>query len=242
MRRLPSPGASRRYTSQTATSSGASSSGASWKPASLREGRDVAEVRDQEAREAGGEAVRGQHQQHVAGEREDQPDDDPARDPGIGPGRRERGEREDQQGREGLRGVDQRAGAAVLAPGQRQPGGQGAGGEHERLGLPRHRDMLLRLNEETAMILDRFRMTDRVAIVTGAGRGIGEGCALAFAEQGADLVLAARTPDQLEAVAARVRGLGTPRAGGSLRRERAERRSRIWSSARSRSSGASTWS
>jgi 7-alpha-hydroxysteroid dehydrogenase len=58
------------------------------------------------------------------------------------------------------------------------------------------------------MILDRFRMTDQVAIVTGAGRGIGEGCALAFAEQGADLVLAARTPDQLEAVAARVRGLG----------------------------------
>ena len=58
------------------------------------------------------------------------------------------------------------------------------------------------------MILDRFRMTDQVAIVTGAGRGIGEGCALAFAEQGADLVLAARTPDQLEAVAASVRGLG----------------------------------
>ena len=58
------------------------------------------------------------------------------------------------------------------------------------------------------MILDRFRMDDRVAIVTGAGRGIGEGAALAMAEMGADVVLAARTPNQIEAVAERVRGMG----------------------------------
>lgn len=58
------------------------------------------------------------------------------------------------------------------------------------------------------MILDRFRLDDRVAIVTGAGRGIGEGSALAFAEMGADVVCAARTPEQIEAVAERVRGLG----------------------------------
>ena len=58
------------------------------------------------------------------------------------------------------------------------------------------------------MILDRFRLDDRVAIVTGAGRGIGEGVALALAEVGADVVCAARSRDQLEAVAERVRGLG----------------------------------
>jgi len=58
------------------------------------------------------------------------------------------------------------------------------------------------------VILDRFRLDGRVALVTGAGRGIGQGCALAFAEMGADVVCAARTPDQIEATAERVRALG----------------------------------
>jgi 7-alpha-hydroxysteroid dehydrogenase len=58
------------------------------------------------------------------------------------------------------------------------------------------------------VILDRFRLDGRVAIVTGAGRGIGEGSALAFAEMGADVVCAARTPEQIEVVAERVRGFG----------------------------------
>jgi 7-alpha-hydroxysteroid dehydrogenase len=58
------------------------------------------------------------------------------------------------------------------------------------------------------MILDRFRLTDKVAIVTGAGRGIGAGCALAFAEMGADVVLGARTPEQLDEVAGRIRAMG----------------------------------
>ncbi len=57
-------------------------------------------------------------------------------------------------------------------------------------------------------ILDRFRITDHVAIVTGAGRGIGASTAVALAEAGADVVVSSRTADQLEAVAERVREAG----------------------------------
>ena len=57
-------------------------------------------------------------------------------------------------------------------------------------------------------ILDRFRVDGRVAVVTGAGRGIGAACALALAEAGADIVLAARTREQLEAAAAGIEAVG----------------------------------
>ena len=58
------------------------------------------------------------------------------------------------------------------------------------------------------MLLDRFKLTDKVAIVTGAGRGIGAGAAVAFAEVGAHVVCAARTAEQIDAVAERVRAHG----------------------------------
>ena len=57
-------------------------------------------------------------------------------------------------------------------------------------------------------VLDRFALTDHVAVVTGAGRGIGAATAVALAEAGADVVVSARTADQLEAVADRVRDAG----------------------------------
>jgi NAD(P)-dependent dehydrogenase (short-subunit alcohol dehydrogenase family) len=48
----------------------------------------------------------------------------------------------------------------------------------------------------------------RTALVTGAGRGIGRGCAQALAKAGADVVAVSRSPDELEQVAAEVRALG----------------------------------
>jgi 7-alpha-hydroxysteroid dehydrogenase len=57
-------------------------------------------------------------------------------------------------------------------------------------------------------IIDRFRVTDQVAVVTGAGRGIGAAAAVALAEAGANVVIAARTAEQLETTAERMKDAG----------------------------------
>jgi len=58
------------------------------------------------------------------------------------------------------------------------------------------------------VILDRFQMTDKVAIITGAGRGIGAATAIGLAQAGADVVISARTEAQLDAVARQVEDAG----------------------------------
>jgi 7-alpha-hydroxysteroid dehydrogenase len=54
------------------------------------------------------------------------------------------------------------------------------------------------------MIFDSFTLKDKVAIVTGAGKGIGEDIALALAEAGADVVVAARTQADIDDTVAKV--------------------------------------
>ncbi len=52
------------------------------------------------------------------------------------------------------------------------------------------------------------QLANQVAVVTGAGRGIGRTIALKFAAEGADIVCVSRTQENSEKVAAEVRALG----------------------------------
>jgi NAD(P)-dependent dehydrogenase (short-subunit alcohol dehydrogenase family) len=65
-------------------------------------------------------------------------------------------------------------------------------------------------------------LTGRRALVTGGGRGIGRAVALDLARAGAAVAVAARTPAEIEAVAAEIRGLGVPSAAVAADVARAE--------------------
>ena len=57
-------------------------------------------------------------------------------------------------------------------------------------------------------VLDKFRLDDRVVLITGASSGLGAAFAVAVAEAGADVVIAARRAQRLEETAAAVTATG----------------------------------
>ena len=70
------------------------------------------------------------------------------------------------------------------------------------------RVMINRTAARVNVVMQMFGLAGTAAVVTGAGRGIGRASAIALAEAGADVVISARTADQLAEVAATIEGMG----------------------------------
>lgn len=64
------------------------------------------------------------------------------------------------------------------------------------------------MNQPSRAVTELFDLTGQVAVVTGAGRGIGEGIAIGLAQAGAAVVVAARRTAEIESVAAQIRSAG----------------------------------
>jgi 7-alpha-hydroxysteroid dehydrogenase len=60
------------------------------------------------------------------------------------------------------------------------------------------------------MLAERFRLDSKVAIITGSGKGIGQGIGLTFAEAGAKVVFTARTESDVKANAEAAKAFGVP--------------------------------
>ena len=57
------------------------------------------------------------------------------------------------------------------------------------------------------MVLEKFSLSGKTALIIGASRGLGQGMARALAEAGADVALVARTVSSLEEFAEEIKGL-----------------------------------
>ena len=90
------------------------------------------------------------------------------------------------------------------APGGRFPGRAAppAHGQALQARAPR------RIPKGHGLMVPSFRLDGKVAVITGATKGLGRAMALGFAESGADVVVASRNVDACEAVAAEIRSLG----------------------------------
>lgn len=76
------------------------------------------------------------------------------------------------------------------------------------LALPATLALLNRSSSRRSPRINRQQLNGRTIVVTGASSGLGRGVALALARHGANLVLAARRTEALEALAVEVQALG----------------------------------
>ena len=51
------------------------------------------------------------------------------------------------------------------------------------------------------MYLKKYNLKNKIALVTGAGKGLGRACAIALAEAGSNLIIISRTKKDLDQVA-----------------------------------------
>ncbi len=58
------------------------------------------------------------------------------------------------------------------------------------------------------MIFPEFDMSDKIALVTGASKGIGRSIALTLAKAGADIIVTARTEEELKKLVSEIEGFG----------------------------------
>src|SRR5262249_8708331 len=66
----------------------------------------------------------------------------------------------------------------------------------------------LRSTKNRARSASGMRLADKIALITGGGRGVGRVIALTFAREGADVAICARTENELRKTAAEVEQLG----------------------------------
>ncbi len=67
------------------------------------------------------------------------------------------------------------------------------------------------------MVMERFDLTGKVVVITGAGRGLGKDMTLALAKAGAHIVAAARTQEYIDAIARDVIAMGGGRRAIAVR-------------------------
>lgn len=69
-------------------------------------------------------------------------------------------------------------------------------------------NIIIKARDERIFAMNDYKLNGKVAVVTGAGQGIGKAAAIAAASSGADIVLCGRTMSKLEKAAEEIRALG----------------------------------